>query len=251
MKATTIDINCDLGEGESQKDCDLDALLMPYISSCNIACTGHAGNEFTMGESLRNAHKNKLKIGAHPGYPDKKNFGRISLPMTENQLAESLINQIDSLITIAAEEQCLVQHIKFHGALYNDAENDPSLALQLAKIIHQFYPSKTIIGLAGGTLETASKDLGLCFLAEGFIDRSYRSDGKLTPRSVTGAIIEDQKICLKQAIALATKKSITTIDKQLIKPRVDSLCLHSDNPQALLLIIALNEAFKIAGIDIQ
>lgn len=251
MKSIYIDINCDLGEGVSQQDCALDELLMAYVSSCNIACGGHAGNERTMRESLRNATKNQLKIGAHPGYPDKDKFGRSSMELTEVQLEKTIVSQIDSLLNIAAEEHIDVQHIKFHGALYNDAESNPALATQLTSIIQQYYPSKKVVGLAGGTLEAACKVQSLTFIAEGFMDRTYLSNGKLTSRTESGAIIEDQNHNINQAIALATNQPIICIDNHTIQLQVDTICLHSDNPNALSLVKQLRQAFNKEGITIQ
>jgi UPF0271 protein len=240
---TSIDINCDLGEGANKQDCDQDALLMPYISSCNIACGGHAGNDFTIKESLKNANYHQLKIGAHPGYPDRENFGRITLDLSKQRLKESLITQIDNLLDIADQENIPIHHIKFHGALYNDLENNPFLALEVATMMKQNYPSKKVIGLAGGELQKSCENIGLEFLAEGFVDRSYLSNGKLTPRTEAGALIEDQNISVDQAIALATNKTIKSIDNQAISPQVDTICLHGDNPLAIPLIKKINLAF--------
>ena len=248
---TSIDINCDLGEGTTKKDCDQDALLMPYISSCNIACGGHAGNDLTIKESLINANQHQLKIGAHPGYPDKENFGRTTLELSTQTLTESLVTQIDNLLDIADQENIPIHHIKFHGALYNDLENTPSLALEVARIIKQHYPSKKVLGLAGGELQLICDNIGLEFLAEGFIDRKYLSSGKLTPRTVAGALIEDQNISVAQAIALATSNTFKSIDNQTISPKVDSICLHGDNPQAIPLIKKIKNAFDELGIDIR
>ncbi|MCP3674407.1 MAG: 5-oxoprolinase subunit PxpA [Gammaproteobacteria bacterium] len=251
MREYFIDINCDLGEGISQQDCDNDELLMPYISSCNIACGGHAGNAFTMRTTLLNAKNNSLKIGAHPGYPDKENFGRQSINLTELQLTQTLVAQINSLLDIAEQENISVKHIKFHGALYNDAENISGLANRLAKIIHQFFPSQKIVGLAGGLLETACQELGLLFLAEGFMDRAYLANSKLVSRSVNGAIYDNQETSINQAIALATNKPISTNCDRTITPIVDTICLHGDNPLALPLIKELSHQFENAGITIR
>lgn len=251
MSKSFIDINCDLGEGISQQDCDNDALLMPYISSCNIACGGHAGSTFTMKTTLINADNNNLKIGAHPGYPDKKTFGRSSISLTELQLTQTLVAQINSLLDIAEQESIDVQHIKFHGALYNDAENISGLANHLAKIINQFFPSQKVVGLAGGLLEAACIELGLLFLAEGFMDRAYLPNSKLIPRSEKGAVFDDQETSINQAIALATNKAISTNCDLTITPIVDTICLHGDNPLALTLIKELSHQFGKAGITIR
>jgi len=246
-----IDINCDLGEGDSQQDCDNDALIMPFISRCNIACGGHAGNKKTIIESLQNANKHQLKIGAHPGYPDKENFGRCSLPLTKQQLEQTLKDQIDSFLEIANQQNIKIEHIKFHGALYNDIEKDPAMALQLGQFVLNNYPSKILIGLSAGELEKVSKMLGITFLAEGFMDRRYLPNGTLTTRSEKDSMIEDQSSIIKQAIILAKGQLINTKDNQTIKPKVDTICIHGDNPQAISLIKALSDAFAKSGITIR
>ncbi len=248
---TVIDINCDLGEGSTSQDCVRDSLLMPYISSCNIACGGHAGNKLTILGSLHNAKHHQLKIGAHPGYPDKDNFGRKSIVFSFRKLEETLQFQIDYLLDIASDSDIAVQHIKFHGALYNDIENDDQLATNAANIVMQFYPEMKVVGLAAGKLEIACKRLGLHFLSEGFIDRSYLSNGRLTPRSEPGALIQDHQHSINQATAFATNKPVTTNDNNSITRKVDTLCLHGDHPQALYLIKKINESFKRSGIIIR
>ena len=246
-----IDINCDLGEGYSHQDCQKDALLMPFISSCNIACGGHAGNDLTIRESLLNAEHNGLKIGAHPGYPDKENFGRKSIQLSKVEIEQTLRFQIDKLLDVAEQLQITVQHIKLHGALYNDVEKDPALAFKVATLIQQFYSSKKVLGLAGGELARACSELELDFIAEAFIDRSYQLNGQLTPRNQAGSLITDQQKSIDQAIALATKNSIISIDGYEITPNADSICLHGDNPQALTLIKGISKSFKTSGIAIQ
>lgn len=246
-----IDINCDLGEGEDTEDCQQDALLMPYISSCNIACGGHAGNQQTIQLSLLNAQKHQLKIGAHPGYPDKDNFGRKSLSLSSEKLNRSLREQIDWLITIGLENNIHLKHIKLHGALYNDVEKDKLLASQIAKLFRQHYSNYKIVGLADGKLEEACQEESLEFIAEGFMDRVYLSNGQLTPRKQAGAVIQDIQAVINQAIALAKNARITTSDKQKISPKVETICLHGDNPKALTIIKNLTRAFKESGINIQ
>jgi len=224
---------------------------MPYISSCNIACGGHAGNPATIRESLHNAHQHQLKIGVHPGYPDKDNFGRKSINLSFRKLEETLLSQIDGLLDIAECNNIQVQHIKFHGALYNDIENDEQQAINAANIVMRFYPTMKVMGLAAGHLENACNRLGLKFLAEGFIDRSYLANGKLTPRSEAGALIEEHSDCIEQAMAFATNKPIKTHDNKIISRRVDTICLHGDNPNALSLIKKINQSFERSRISIR
>ncbi|SFD02070.1 LamB/YcsF family protein [Pseudoalteromonas denitrificans] len=246
-----IDINCDLGEGGCIDDCDLDAKLMQYISSCNIACGGHAGNEEIIRKSLLNAQLNGLKIGAHPGYADKKNFGRISLKISSDILLNSIQEQLDLFLKIASELDIHVEHIKFHGALYNDLEQNPDLASSLSSLIKQNYAYLKVVGLAGGLLEKKSRFLGLSFLPEGFMDRSYLSTGMLTPRSKANAMIEGRKNVINQALLLANNDPILTSDHQYIKPKVKTICLHGDNVNAISIAKNLNESLVKAGFIIK
>ncbi|MCP4270629.1 MAG: 5-oxoprolinase subunit PxpA [Gammaproteobacteria bacterium] len=250
-KGLSIDINCDLGEGSNKEDCEKDALLMPYISSCNIACGAHAGNPLTIRESLKNAQANDLKIGAHPGYADKDNFGRQSMDLSYRKLETVLLSQMYCFTDIAEAENIEVQHIKFHGALYNDIEKNQQLSVNIANIVMHFFPTMKVVGLAGGKLQQSCNRLGLSFLSEGFIDRSYLSNGRLTPRSQIGALLSDHNSCINQAIALASNEKFETNDDNQITRKVDTLCLHGDNPDAYDLIKIINTVFEQAGITIQ
>jgi len=245
-----IDINCDLGEGTTEQDCLQDAQIMPFISRCNIACGGHAGNDLTMTLSLKNSTIHNIKAGIHPGYEDRDNFGRVSLKQPIDVLIDSLNNQIKRLSAIAQEQRVILHHIKFHGALYNDIEQQFELADALANFLYQHYPLYTVIGLSGGLFQKACIATGLNFIAEGFIDRRYKANGKLTPRSEDGAVIVDQSESLTQAKALALGAEIKTSDQKFISPVVKTLCLHGDNPNAVVIAQALSNSLKDSGISI-
>ncbi len=251
MKQTYIDINCDLGEGRTLNDCNKDALLMPYISSCNIACGGHAGNELSIRESLLNSKKFNLKAGAHPGYPDRKNFGRISIPLEFSELKKSLTEQIDNVLNIADQEDIHLHHIKLHGALYNDVENNAELASKLAHFLSSNYPSLKIIGLADGEFQRACKKTAARFVTEAFMDRRYLSNGKLSPRTVEGSVISNAYLCINQALALVNKLPILTLDSETLYIQPESICLHGDNPKALILAQALSKKLKASSIIIR
>lgn len=246
-----IDINCDLGEGETVADCEKDALLMPYISSCNIACGGHAGNKLTIATSVSNANKHQLKVGAHPGYPDKANFGRVSLSLPVEELTQSLKLQIDLISTIATQQRTQLNHIKFHGALYNDIEADGLLAEKLATFCKKYYPSLKLLGLANGNLKAACNRLDIDFIDEGFMDRAYLSNGKLTSRSTKGSVFENKNQVIEQALSLACNQTIKTISQETIETKVDSICLHGDNPNALKIAKSVYQAMLESGVQIK
>ena len=238
-----IDINCDLGEGVSIADCQKDADLMPYLSRCNIACGGHAGNLTTMRLSIQNARNHGLFIGAHPGYPDPENFGRLSLALTEAQLEETIVEQIDCLVNLAKQESVTLDHIKFHGALYNDLEHSIISTSRLIRRIARRYPTLSLMGLAGGATEQAAKAEGLCFISEGFIDRAYLNNGFLASRQSGGAVLNDLDEIIGRALALAKQQKIETLDEGCITILAESLCLHGDGENIQLLAPKLYQVF--------
>jgi len=248
IKPYYIDINCDLGEGETVAGCEKDALVMPYISSCNIACGGHAGNDLTMNESVKNALSYQLKIGAHPSYPDKENFGRRSISIPLDKLKQSIQFQIDSIKDIANNKDAQLNHIKFHGALYNDVESNELMAFELASFCLNEYPNIKLMGLSNGSLKQACEKLDIDFISEGFIDRRYLSNGLLAPRTQQRSVIENPELAIKQAINLATNQAITTIEGELIRPTVNSICLHGDNPNVISIAKKLHHSMSEANI---
>ena len=246
----TIDINCDLGEGNNSTDSRRDALLMPYLSSCNIACGGHAGDSESMQTAIKDARQHQLKIGAHPGYPDKEHFGRRSLELPDNQLFDSLGIQLDSIIEVAAKQDTELHHLKFHGALYNDLEKNPELCQKIADFIAKEYCHLAVYGLAGGLFQSACHQRQLRFVAEGFIDRGYQASGQLTPRSQPNAVFTDSKQCAAQAITLARGEPLQTSDGHWLELTVDTLCLHGDNRQALAIAKTLYQMLTREGIGL-
>ncbi len=246
-----IDINCDLGEGNSLQDSAKDALLMPYISSCNIACGGHAGNETTMRQTLLNAKKYRLKIGAHPAYPDKDNFGRSQFKIPVEKLLQSILQQVSSLSQIAQNAGLKLHHIKFHGALYNELATDAKLAQLLAEFIAKNLPAIKIVGLASGEFEKACLLSKIDFLAEGFMDRVYLPSGKLSPRTDPDAVMENVEQCVAQACDLALRHVVKTADGTKIHMQVKTICLHGDNKNALLIAQQLSSHLSRAGIAVQ
>lgn len=248
---TIIDINCDLGEGSTIEDCENDAKLMPFISSCNIACGGHAGNELTIKESLINAQKHQLKIGAHPGYADKENFGRKSLLIPINDLIENIKQQLNTFIEISKGLNAKINHIKFHGALYNDIENNIEMAESFTQYIAKNFPQLIVYGLADGNLQKICHEHDLLFFAEGFMDRTYLSNGKLTPRNQANSMIENIDETIEQTLALIHNTSFKTSDGVKINKQVQTICLHGDNPNAQTIAKQLYQRLNQFGISIQ
>ncbi|WP_444997536.1 5-oxoprolinase subunit PxpA [Aliikangiella sp. IMCC44359] len=246
-----IDINCDLGEGSTIAHCQGDAAIMPYISRCNIACGGHAGNVHTMKQSLINAQKYQLFCGAHPSYPDQINFGRKSLTIHFEKLADSIRQQIDTLVEIAEKQTIGLSHIKLHGALYNDAEKDIDLAEKLVTLLSQYYPSMSLLGLANGQLQQIAQQQNINFLREGFMDRAYQTNGQLVPRTQSNAVHTDSETIIKQALNIAQNKPIKSIQGTDLKIAVDTICLHGDGKNASQIASDLLKQLKEHRISIQ
>lgn len=247
-----IDINCDLGEGKTALDCDKDAALMSYIQRANIACGGHAGNELTMRLSIENACEHQLFIGAHPGYPDPDNFGRKTLSLSKELLVDSLRNQIDTLLAVVDKQNAKLSHIKCHGALYNDIEKDSVKAQWIIEMMMDYYPMLSLVGLSGGVLEKVAENVSAKFfkerfLKEGFMDRRYDDQGFLVSRSQKGSVIHDVTAVVEQATHLLTHQPIQTDTGQRLNIAIETLCLHGDNKNALLIMKALNENLQRKG----
>lgn len=242
-KAATIDINCDLGEGSSLQDGDNDALLMPFLSSCNIACGGHAGNVDTIDYAIKNALNHQLKIGAHPGYPDQDNFGRDSLGLSANAIVASLRDQMKLFLGVLNENNATLNHIKLHGALYNDVEHDRELADVIADYFVDGFPDIHIFGLAQGQFQAVCESKNLSFIPEGFMDRRYQTNGTLLSRTETGAVISEKNQCIQQALALTRKQPVVSSTGALISPEVETICLHGDNANALSIVRELHVEF--------
>jgi len=227
-----IDINCDLGEGLEANSVSNDAAIMPYISSCNIACGFHAGNLELMHESVDLAIQNTVSIGAHPGYNDPQNFGRKYLDIPKTQLQDELCFQISLLQDLVTEAGAVICHVKPHGALYNAAAVDIEIANCIAASIALVNQDLIFYGLANSKMAQAASLHNLAFAHEAFIDRAYQANGKLLPRSEPNAVISDPAVLLPRALQMITRASVVSIDGTEISLGCDTLCLHGDSPDA-------------------
>ena len=234
-----IDLNCDLGEG-----CGNDAAIIPLISSANIACGAHAGDETSMRETLRLCRQFGVAVGAHPGYADREHFGRRELDLPFEDIALSLREQLLTLATLAREEGVCLVHVKPHGALYNQAARDSALADIVAASVRDFDPRLILVGLAASELPKAGRRIGLRVAHEAFADRRYRADGSLAPRNLGGAVITDVEVATSQGLAIAKHEAIEAIDGAVLNLGADTICLHGDGAQAELFARHLRKALK-------
>ncbi|PWT96022.1 MAG: LamB/YcsF family protein [Bacteroidetes bacterium] len=226
----TIDLNADLGEGLNN-----DEELMKCISSANIACAAHAGDRNTMVKSVKLAIEAGVSIGAHISYPDKLNFGRVDLfdQLDLEDLQKSLINQMEILRQICEQFSVIMNHVKPHGALYNRAAKDIRVSDMVCDCIIAFDPQLILFGLSGSQMEKSAKNSGIYFVNEVFSDRSYESDGSLTPRNIPGAVHETVDLALKQALRIAKKSTVMSRQNTEVKLKAESICVHGDGKEAV------------------
>lgn len=246
----SIDLNADLGEFDDPQALARDRAIMAYISSANIACGGHAGNDRTMTEMLEASAAANVAAGAHPSYPDRENFGRTSMKMADDALLQSLIGQITVLQRHADTRGIVLAHVKPHGQLYNDAADNLHLAELIAHAISAALPRAAYVGLAGSEMANAARTAGLDFIAEGFADRRYDARARLVSRKEPGAVLENAAERIEQALDLARGDPIHNKEGGLIDLGVDSICLHSDSDGALASARDIRAALDKAGIKV-
>ena len=243
---TTIDLNADLGEGDPY-----DEALLDIVSSCNIACGGHAGDERSMAATVRAALTRGVNVGAHPGYPDREGFGRVSAYLAGQALYEALSEQVTALADIAAQLGARLTHVKPHGALYNDAIADRELADVIARVIADVHSDTAFCGMANTELQAAADRHGLDFIAEAFVDRAYEADGTLVRRAEPGAVHSELFVITTQAVGLATRGHVTARNGQVIEVPADTLCIHGDTPGAAEAARAVRDVLESHGVEIR
>lgn len=251
MTDLTIDLNADLGEFDEAEALARDRAIMQYISSANIACGGHAGNDRTMTIMLMASAAAGIAAGAHPSYPDRENFGRVSMRMADDALAATLTGQIDTLKRLAIQHGVRLGHVKPHGQLYNDAADNLDLAEVIARVIKTTLPQAAYVGLAGSQMAAAARNAGLRFVAEGFADRRYDDKARLVSRKIAGAVLESEAERIEQALLLTRGEAIHSREGTLIDLDVDSICLHSDSDGALASARGIRAALDKAGIAVR
>ncbi|MCS5660752.1 MAG: 5-oxoprolinase subunit PxpA [Dehalococcoidia bacterium] len=228
-----MDINCDMGEIPRLLENNVYSDLMDHVTSINLACGGHAGDVSMMRELVRIAKRKNVRIGAHPSYPDRENFGRLELEMDPEELLRSICEQVRSLIRVAEEESVSISHIKPHGALYNQAAKDTHLARVIGNAVDRVAPDLDIMCLSGSLMVKILEDMGLKVVQEAFADRTYERDGGLRDRGSDRALITDPQKAADQARSIIEDKKIITFDGSEISLEAQTLCVHSDTPNAI------------------
>jgi UPF0271 protein len=243
---TTIDLNCDLGEGMPT-----DMALFPYISSANIACGFHAGDAETIAKSIRHCIAFNVNVGAHPGYADKANFGRTEQFLSAQQLKDLITKQLEVILTACNKQIIKLHHVKLHGALYNQAAETESIAIPVLEAIKAIAPNVIIYGLSESKFNGIASEMGFAVKHEVFADRKYTKQKTLVPRSINGAVIKDNAEVTKQVKAFIRETPIETIDGTLISLKADTICLHGDSQNAITFVQLIIRILQQLGVSIK
>ena len=222
------DLNCDMGEGTG-----MDALIIPYITSANIACGYHAGDEETMRHTILRAKKFNVNIGAHPSFLDRENFGRTEMNSSPNEVYDLVQKQIKNLQKIASDNNAQLHHVKPHGALYNMAARNKALARAIADAVKDIDQNLVLYGLSNSFLISEAKKIGLKTASEVFADRTYQDDGTLTPRTQPNALIENTDEAIQQVLMMVNEGKVKAVSGTEIHIVAETICVHGDGKYAV------------------
>jgi len=246
-----IDLNCDMGElPEALADGSQEA-LMQYVSSANIACGGHAGNARIMRATVEQALRHGVSVGAHPGYEDAANFGRIELSLSHEEIASSVQRQILALDEVAGQCGAKLVHVKPHGALYNQAARDREISRAIAEGVRRWRRDVTLVGLTGSVMLEEFRAAGFAVAAEAFADRQYEADGSLRSRRFTDALLRDPSDAARQALRIVEEGNVVAGDGSVVKLVAQTICVHGDTPGALDIAAAIHHLLSGAGVRIE
>lgn len=246
-----IDLNCDTGEVPEAVTSGDQESLMPFITSVNIACGGHAGDAASMKATIEQALKWKLAIGAHPGFPDRANFGRVEMNIPAAEIADSVHQQVRSLAAIAQSCGATLTHVKPHGALYNQAVRDQAVAQAIADGVGRWSHEVMLVGLAGSKMLAVFRKAGFRVAAEAFADRRYEPDGALRSRELKDAIIRDPAEAAQQALQIVQSGTVVAGDGSALWLDAQTICIHGDTPGARQIAETMVKALRRAKITVQ
>lgn len=246
-----IDLNADVGEASTADAKSAEIAVLSAVTSVNIACGAHAGDLDTMHELVAAAAAAGLAIGAHPGYADREGRGRREQHLATSEIATLVREQVNLLTGVARAHRVELRHVKPHGALYNQAFSDASIATAIAEGVRQCSPALRLVGLAGSQLILAGEAAGLATTAEAFADRAYLRDGSLVPRTEAHAVHTDPAMAVAQALSIAIRHRVQLPDGLRLDVDADTLCLHGDTPGAVEFARQIREALARAGVDVR
>ena len=247
----TIDLNCDMGESFGAWKMGNDAALMDYVSSVNIACGFHAGDASTIRNTIEIALKKGVAVGAHPSFPDLQGFGRREMKMSASEVYDIILYQIAAVKGICEAFGGKLHHVKPHGALYNQAAKNKNLAEAIAKAVKAIDKNLILYGLSVSFLISEAEKIGLRTASEVFADRTYQSDGTLTPRNLQNALISDVEKAVSQVLQMISEQTVTATNGKKISLKAESVCIHGDGTHALEFAKRINAKLKKEGVNIE
>lgn len=247
----SVDLNCDLGESFGAYKIGRDEDVLPLISSANIACGWHAGDAVVMSRTVKAAAEAGVAVGAHPGFPDLAGFGRRNMNITPSEAKAYVQYQMGALNAFCRAYGVKLQHVKPHGALYNMAAKDETLAMAICEGIASVSEDIILLGLSGSAMETAAEKCSVKFASEVFADRAYEEDGTLVARSKPGAVITDENEAIKRVVEMVSNGTVTSASGKIITIKADSICVHGDNEHALEFVKLIRAKLEENGIDIK
>lgn len=241
-----VDLNADLAEA-----CGVDEALLQRVTSANICCGVHAGGAEHIAQALVWAKENGVRVGAHPSFPDRENFGRKNMNLPAHELRAWLLYQLGAVQTLCDHFGVAMAYVKPHGALYNQSAQDLDLANLIAQTIREFNPKLKLMGLSGSLHIQAAQNAGLGVISEVFADRRYLPDGSLVPRSRPDATVSSDDEAVAQVLQMVRDGSVTAVDGSRVAVQADSICLHGDGEHALEFADKIRKALAESGIKIQ
>ena len=247
----SIDLNCDIGELETDEGQAHEAAILPHVSSANVACGFHAGDAGTMRRTMQAAARLGLAVGAHPSLHDREGFGRRELPVSADEVYELTLYQVGASAAVAKAVGTRLNHVKPHGALYNMAARDSTLAEAIAHAVRDCDPGLVLFGLSGSHLVRAGEAVGLTSASEVFADRRYQPDGTLTPRSQPDALIEDAGHAARQVLDMVERGFVRASDGSEVEVRAETVCIHGDSSSAPLFAKSLAKMLADAGVSLR
>ena len=242
----SLDLNADLGEGIGN-----DEAMLEIVSSASIACGGHAGDETSMRSALRAAKARGVTVGAHPGFPDRENFGRKRMVLPPDELDASIRAQVRMLVELGEEEGWPVRYVKLHGALANMAAEEPAVAALCFAAVEGLVEDMAILAIDNSAQAEVAEALGFPVIREAYADRAYQANGLLVARQMPGAVLHDEAAIAARAVGLALKGEIVAADGSAIRTTARSLCIHGDTPGAVAVARAVKAALLPAGVEVR
>jgi UPF0271 protein len=253
MKSSSItaDLNCDMGESYGTFTIGSDELILPFVSSVNIACGFHAGDPAVMKRTVRQAMAKGVAIGVHPGLPDLQGFGRREMAISPEEAYDMVVYQIGALAAFVKVEGGVLHHVKPHGALYNMAAVNQEISSAIAEAIYKVNPALVLYGLSGTELTAAGIRAGLKVANEVFADRTYQQDGTLTSRKLAGAMVTDDQVAISRVLRMVREGKVMSQQGVDIDIKADTICIHGDGKHAVVFAEKIYQAFKNEGLNLQ